>query len=37
MAEDYRMFSAEVRKSEAVALGDPVMPVFDGLSGWVTL
>jgi hypothetical protein len=26
-------FSAEVRKSEAVALGDPVMPVFDGLGG----
>jgi hypothetical protein len=25
-----REFSAEVRKSEAVALGDPVMPVFDG-------
>ena len=27
------VFSAEVRKSEAVALGYPVMPVFDGLSG----
>jgi hypothetical protein len=26
-------FSAEVRKSEAVALADPVMPVFDGLGG----
>src|ERR1035437_4411625 len=26
-------FSAEVRKSEAVALGEPVMPVFDGLGG----
>jgi hypothetical protein len=27
------VFSAEVRKSEAVALDDPVMPVFDCLSG----
>ena len=25
--------SAGVRTSEAVALGDPVMPVFDGLGG----
>ena len=28
-----RVFSAELRRSEAVALGDPVMPVFDGLGG----
>lgn len=27
------VFSAEVRKSEGVALGGPVMPVFDGLGG----
>ena len=26
-------FSGEVRKSEAVALSDPVMPVFDSLIG----
>ena len=26
-----RVFSAELRRSEAVTLGDPVMPVFDGL------
>ena len=26
-------FPAVMRKSEAVALGDPVMPVFDGLGG----
>jgi hypothetical protein len=29
----YCVFSAEVRMSEAVALGDPVLPVFYGLSG----
>jgi hypothetical protein len=28
-----REFSVEVRKSEAVTLGDPVVPVFDGLGG----
>jgi hypothetical protein len=28
-----RVFSAELRRSEAVTLGDPVMPVPDGLPG----
>ena len=28
-----RVFSAEVRRSEAVTLCDPVMQVFDGLGG----
>ena len=28
-----REFSARVRKSEAVALADPVLPVFEGLGG----
>ena len=30
---ELREFSGEVRTSEAVALSDPVMPVFDGLCG----
>jgi len=29
----FRVFSAEPRRSEAVTLGDPVMPVPDGLLG----
>jgi hypothetical protein len=32
-ADQLAEFSGEVRKSEAVALSDPVMPVFDGLIG----
>lgn len=28
-----RVFSAGLRRSEAVTLGDPVMPVLDGLPG----
>jgi hypothetical protein len=29
---DNCVFSAELRRSEAAALGHPVLPVFDGLS-----